>query len=338
MIQTEELIRTPLFNLNGSDLPEDQQLVNGNPTGISNLNVNKYKWTTPLYRTMLANHWIPEKVDMTGDKKTLAQCSEAEQNAIKDTLSFLIFLDSFQCLNLPNIAQYITAPNVSNLIAIQQAQEVLHTQSYQYILEALYPITERDAIYNRWRHNPELLQRIQYVSEIAEDFIAEPTLHNFKRVVNMNFILESIYFYQGFMFFDQLVSRGKMIGAGSSIDYIRRDEMTHIGIFANIIRDQYNEDDFILLETMIKDALEHEKQWAHYVYGDNILGISMKSSEQYLDYLGDDRLSRVGRKPIFGSEKFNPYAHLQQSSKSNFFETTVTDYSKADSIEGWDDF
>ncbi len=330
-----QLIKTPIFNQNGDDSPESQKIFNGNPTGISNLNENGFKWTTPLYRTMLSNHWIPEKVDMTDDKKSLLSLSTHEAMATKDTLSFLIFLDSFQCINLPNIAQYITAPNIANLISIQQFQEVIHSQSYQYVLEALYPLTERDEIYNRWRNNPALLERIEFVSNEANRFNETPTLENFKRIIVMNFILESIYFYQGFMFFDQLVSRGKLLGTGSIIDYIRRDEMTHIGIFANIMRDTFDEDDFIMAETMMLKAVNHEIKWSHNLYGNNILGISTQSSEDYMFNLGNDRLSRIGRNPIF-EEREDPYSHLNSASKPNFFETTVTDYSKADSIGGWD--
>lgn len=335
---TEQLKTVSLFNEHGDDNPELQSIINGNPTGISNLNENKYGWSNQLYRIMTGNFWVPEKVSMTQDKVTINELTHDEDEAVKDTLSFLIFLDSFQCLNLPNVHSYITAPNVANLIVIQQYQEVIHSQSYQYILDALYPLMTREQIYNRWRSSTNLLDRIKYVTKIAEDFKEDPSVENFKKVIVANLLLEAIYFYQGFMFFDQLASRNKLVQSSKVIDYIRNDEMTHIGIFVNIIREIFDEKDKQLIVEMFKDAVQHEIEWAHQVYGDRILGISAKSSEQYVKYLANDRIKRVGIEPIYPEVTVNPYAHLDQSKRENFFETTVTSYDRSESVKGWDDF
>ena len=325
----------PLFNGEGDDSPELQELINGNPTGISNLNENKFKWANKLYRTMTANFWIPEKVSLTDDATSIKELTESEDLCTKTTLSFLIFLDSYQCINLPNLKKYITAPNVANLIAIQEFQEVIHSQSYQYILDSLYPLMTRESIYNKWRDDPHLLQRIKYVTDIGNEFIQNPTINNFKKVIVMNLLLESVYFYQGFMYFDQLSSRNKLVQSSKIIDYIRRDEITHIGIFVNIIKEIFTEEDNDLIVNMFKIAARQEIEWAEYIFGDNILGISSKSSKDYIHYLVNDRLRMIGISPIF-SQSSNPYAHLEQKSKENFFETTVTSYDRSESINGWE--
>ena len=331
------MVKNKLFNKMGTDDPQYQTIVGGNPTGIANLNNNVFTWANSLYRVMTGNFWIPEKVPLTDDKLTISLLTEDEDSAVKDTLSFLIFLDSFQCLNLPNVAQYITAPAVANLIGIQLYEEIIHSQSYQYILESLYPAITRDEIYNRWRTEPVLLERIEQITRIGEEFLAEPYIDNYKKVLSANLILESIYFYQGFMFFDQLASRNKLIQTDKIIDYIRRNEITHIGIFIPIIQELFNEVDYFDLEVMIRDAVDNEIKWANHVYGDKILGISCKSSEQYVKFLANDRWQRLGRKqPLYPEVKKNPYAHLEQETKENFFESTTTSYDRSESIQGWD--
>lgn len=336
----DELKTVPLFNENGDDNPEKQELINGSPTGISNLNENRYKWTNHMYRVMTGNFWVPEKVSMAEDKITIKELTHDEDEATKDTLSYLIFLDSFQCLNLPNIHEYITAPNVANLLIIQQYQEVIHSQSYQYILDALYPYMTRQNIYNRWRDNPNLLKRIRYITGIANDFKAKPTLENFKKVIVANLVLEGVYFYNGFIYFDQLASRNKIIQTDKVIDYIRSDEMTHIKIFTNIIREIFTPEDEGLIVDMVGTAVEHEVEWAHNVYGNKILGISEKSSENYVKYLANTQvLSAVGISPLYPEVTVNPYAHLSDvRKKENFFESTVTSYDRSESVRGWDDF
>ena len=333
---TDELKQLSLFNEMGDDSPENQQLINGNSTGISNLNENKYKWSSNLYRIMTSNFWIPEKVSMADDKVSINELTEDEDEATKNTLSFLIFLDSFQCNNLSNIHQYITAPNVANLIIIQQYQEVIHSQSYQYMLDSLYPLMTRESIYNKWRDNPVLLERIKYVADIGQEFKNEPTLDKFKKIIVMNLLLESIYFYQGFMFFDQLASRNKLVQSSKIIDYIRTDEMTHIGIFVNIIKEIFTEDDHDMIRYMFDVAVQQEIKWAEHVYGDRILGISKKSSEQYVKFLANDRLSRIGLEPLYPEISDNPYKHLEQVKRENFFETTVTSYDRSESVDGWE--
>jgi len=240
---SEYLQTMPLFNENGDDTLEAQKIIGGTPTGISNMNENRFAWTNALYRRMVANHWIPEKVSLVDDKITIGNLTPDELDAVKDTLAFLIFLDSFQVLNLPNLSMYISVPAVRDLIVIQQFQEVIHSQSYQYILDSLFPMMTRDEIYNRWRTNPILLERIRFVTSVAEEFRREPTEANFKKVLAMNFILESIYFYQGFMFFDQLASREKLVQTDVMIDYIRTEEITHIGLFVHIMKELFNEAD-----------------------------------------------------------------------------------------------
>lgn len=325
-----------LFNEDGDDTPENQQLINGNPTGISNLNENKYTWTNNLYRIMTGNFWIPEKVPMTEDKITIQELTPEEDEAVKNTLSFLIFLDSFQCNNLPNLKNYITAPNVANLIIIQQFQEVIHSQSYQYMLDALYPLMTRESIYNKWRENPVLLNRIKFVADIGAEFANEPSMENFKKMVVVNLLLESIYFYQGFMFFDQLASRNKLVQSDKIIDYIRNDEMTHIVIFVNIIKELFDESDNDMIREMFDQAVRQEIDWANHVYGNSILGISEKSSEQYIKFLANDRLSRIGLEPLYPEMTKNPYAHLEGDKRESFFESTVTSYDRSESVEGWE--
>ena len=123
------------------------------------------------------------------------------------------------------------------------------------------------------------------------------------------------------------------------IDYIRRQEFVHRGFFVNIIKEIGVDEE--LVTDMMKDAVKNEIKWCHYVYGDKIMGINKKSSEQYVKYLANNLLQMLSIKPIY-DDVSNPYKHLEMSSKQggsreNFFETTVTSYDTAGSLSGWDE-
>jgi len=225
------------------------------------------------------------------------------------------------------------------LLAIQEFQEIIHQQSYQYILDGIYPLMTRESIYNKWRDSPMLKKRILTVVSIGEEFLADPSMVNFKRILVANYILESLYFYVGFLFFDQLASRNKLTQCSKIIDYIRVDELTHVVLFSQIINELFDmKEDGEWVNAMFAEAVVNETEWVEYVYGDKILGMSSASSVDYIKYLANRRLKMIKLDLMFPENLTNPYAHLDVENKSNFFESTVTDYSRASAVDGWDSF
>jgi ribonucleoside-diphosphate reductase beta chain len=330
-----------IFNELGDDSAQSRSMINGNATGIMNLNSVKYQWAPKLYKIMLNNFWIPEKISLVDDKVTIKELTKDELEAFKNTVSFLIALDSMQVNNLPNIADYITAPEVSGLFTLQAFQELIHSQSYQYLLLELFPSTERDDIYNYWRSNPMLLKRNQFIAGQYQKFIDEKTLENFKHALAANFALESIYFYNGFQFFYQLASRNKVANVAKMIKYIENDEVTHVSMFTNIIREVFDlndEADRAILLWNIMQASEQEIEWGKDIYGDRILGISVQSTEGYVKYLTNQRTKLLGLGVVYKGFTKNPYEYLNTEKRENFFETKVTEYSRSEAVDGWDDF
>lgn len=335
------LLKPKLFNEFGSDSFEDQTIINGNPTGVANLNSVRYGWSNSLYREMLGNTWFPEKVDMTNDRTTIKNLTVHENESNERTLGFLIYLDNYQTANLPNISSYITNPSVRNLLTIQAYQEVIHSSTYQYVLESLYPSMTRDKIYNMWRDDKVLLERNRSLADIGQEFIDRPDEENFLKICLANLCLEGIFFYQGFNFYDQLRHRNRLVQTAMEIDYIRKDEFTHLGIFINIIRELKFPNLIKTAHEIVEQAVQNEIKWCHHNYGNRILGITEKSSSDYIKWLGNDRLSRIGVPPLWEGVE-NPYAYIENSqmaggSRKNFFESAaVTEYDTAESVPGWD--
>lgn len=224
-----ELIKRKIFNPLGDDTMQARSLIGGNPTGIANFNSVKYKWASSLYTIMVNNFWIPEKVSLVDDRVTIKELTPDELNAFKNTLSFLIALDSMQTANLPKLADYITAPEVEAIFTVQTFQELIHSQSYQYMLQELFPTLEREVIYNYWRTNPLLLERNTFIADQYEKFNQEQTIENYKLALAADFALEGIYFYNGFNFFYQLAARNKCANISKIIKYIENDEQCLVG-------------------------------------------------------------------------------------------------------------
>lgn len=333
------LTPTPLFNHQGNDDAVNRAIIGGNSTGIANLNNVRYKWASSLFNTMLNNFWIPQKVDLTPDKQSLKTLTDDELSAFEHTMSFLIVLDSMQIAALPHLGSFITAPEVRNIFTIQEFQECIHSQAYQYGLQELFSFTDRERIYNLWRDNKTLLQRNQTIATLYQEFVDSPTQDSFKKAICADFALEGIYFYNGFRYFNGLAHQGKVVEWNKNITYIEKDENTHLAFMIHLIKDlNFTSSDMDMLVQVIKDATEQEITWSCEVYGDRILGRSEVQSEMYTKYLANQRAKAVGLPEIYGGYNTNPYAFLEAKKKENFFESTVTEYTQSTAVKGWDSF
>lgn len=341
--------RKLLFNIKGDDNIINRRMIRGNVTNLFNLNNVKYQWANKLYRLMMENFWIPEKVSLFDDKRAYNELTPDEQRAYDGILSFLVFLDSIQTNNLPNINEYITAPEVNLVLSIQTYQEAVHSQSYAYIIESIIPADKREDIYEKWRKDPVLLERNQYIAEIYQNFVENQTDKNFAKVLIANYLLEGVYFYNGFNFFYNLAARSLMIGTADEIKYINRDELTHCVLFANIIKEIAAEDDTFFNDEetyqMFEKAVEQEINWSNHIIGSNITGITPATIEQYTKFIANKRLKDIGLKPMYDGFNTNPYQQLENiadtngsgSVKGNFFEANVSSYNQSTAIEGWDE-
>lgn len=341
-----DLHKNKLFNPSGDDSIEHRTIIKGSTTGLFQLNATKYAWAKKLYPIMIGNFWIPEKVmglkeDAIAFHETL---SAQEQLAYKGILSFLIFLDSIQTVNLPRLSDFISAPEVNLLLAIQAYQEAIHSQAYATILESVVDSKERNEIYYFWKNDPILLERNKYIGQIYEDFSDDSSDHNFFRSVVANYLLESLYFYNGFAFFDTLVDQMKMLATGRMIAYIRRDELTHVVLFSQILKEIKKEFPAIFDEKMViemtKTAVEQEIAWTNHIIGEGIPGITSETTKEYTHWLANERMHRLGIDPIYeDAPEESPYKHLERlqdtdNDKSNFFETTVINYTQSTGLKG----
>lgn len=334
-----------IFNPKWDDDTSIRTIIKWDSTGLFQLNATKYNWAKSMYPVMIWNFWVPEKVKGLWEDATQFHelLSEDEKRAYKWILSFLIFLDSIQTMNLPNFNEFVTAPEVNLILSIQSYQEAIHSQSYATILETVVDSKERDEIYYFWRTDKHLLERNKFIGWIYQDFMDNPSDKNFFKGLVWNFLLESIYFYNGFAFFDTLADQWKMVATDRMINYIRRDELTHVTIFANILKEIKKEfpemyDEKVLLE-MMDIAVKQEIKWSKHILWEKIIGMGNENVENYTKWLANERLAMLGIKPLYNNVVSNPYKHLERMQdnnmeKWNFFESTVTNYAQSSAMKG----
>ena len=263
-----ELKKKPLFNPEGDIDVRLRRMIGGNTTNLNDFNNMKYPWVSDWYRQAMNNFWIPEEINLSQDVKDYPRLLPAERMAYDKILSFLVFLDSIQTANLPNIGAYVTANEVNLCLSIQAFQECVHSQSYSYMLDTICSPVERNDILYQWKTDEHLLRRNTFIGNCYNEFQEQRTPPTLLRVMMANFILEGIYFYSGFMFFYNLSRNGKMPGSAQEIRYINRDENTHLWLFRNIILELQKEQPELFtaenvqrLREMMLEGVEQEIAW-----------------------------------------------------------------------------
>lgn len=342
----ETLTKKPLFNEHGDIEIEKRRMINGNTTNLNDFNNMKYTWVSEWYRQAMNNFWIPEEINMNQDIKEYRLLSNEERLAYNKILSFLIFLDSIQTANLPNVGEYITANEINLCLTIQAFQEAVHSQSYGYMLDTICSPEERMDILYQWRDDEKLLSRNKFIGDLYNDFQLHKDSKHLMKVLIANYILEGIYFYSGFMFFYNLARNEKMSGSVQEIRYINRDENTHLWLFRSIILELkkeeptlFNEESIEEYRQMLKTGVEEEIAWGAYVIGNTIDGLTSSMVEEYIKYLGNLRSENLGFGILYPGYEQEPKSMQWVSTyananliKTDFFEAKSTAYAKSTAL------
>ncbi len=343
----KELTKRPLFNENGDIELTKRFMIGGNTTNLNDFNNMKYSWVSDWYRQAMNNFWLPEEINMSTDILDYRKLLPAEKEAYDKILSFLIFLDSIQTANLPNVGQYITANEVNLCLSIQTYQEAIHSQSYSYMLDTICSPDERTAILYQWKDDEYLLRRNKFIGDLYNDLLIKKDEKTFVKVLIANYILEGVYFYSGFMFFYNLGRNGKMPGSVQEIRYINRDENTHLWLFRNIINeltkerpDLFTDEEKDIYREMIKEGVRQEIAWGKYIIGNKIPGLNEKMVEDYIKYLGNLRAKGINLGVLYEGYEDEPesMSWISQYSNANtiktdFFEARSVAYAKVGAIE-----
>ncbi|MEM1062805.1 MAG: ribonucleotide-diphosphate reductase subunit beta, partial [Planctomycetota bacterium] len=148
----------------------------------------------------------------------------------------------------------------------------------------------------------------------------------------------------GFVMMLSFHRRNLMTGIGEQFQYILRDETTHLNFGLDLINgikaenpEVWTEEFQDLIIGRIKEAVELEVAYAKDCLPSGVLGLNADLFREYVGHIADRRLERLGLPTQFGTS--NPFPWMSEtidlSKEKNFFETRVTEYQSAGSLN-WD--
>ncbi len=339
------------FDLGREINVKDKRLINCKQVDVNQLMPLKYDWAWEHYLNGCNNNWLPSEVPMQRDIELWKSnaLTEDERTVIKRNLGFFSTGESLVGNNIVlAIFKHVTNPEARQYLLRQAFEEAVHTHTFHYICESLN--LDAREIFNMYHEVDSIQGKDQFVMQLtsdvmADDFTTDTTegVQKFlKNLVGFYVIMEGIFFYSGFVMILSLHRQNKMTGIGEQFQYIMRDETIHLNFGIDLINgikeenpDAWTPELKEEIYTMLREAVEYEIAYATDCLPRGILGLNSNLFREYAQYICDRRAERIGLEKMYGSK--NPFPWMSETidlqKEKNFFETRVTEYKTAASLE-----
>ncbi len=328
-----------------------KRLINCNTVDVNQLMPLKYKWAWEHYLNGCANNWMPNEVSMAKDIELWksSKLTADERLLIMRNLGFFSTAESLVGNNIIlAILKHVTNPECRQYLLRQAFEEAVHTHTFHYIVESL--ALDQGEVFNMYNevntiHNKDQFE-MQLTEEVCRDGFTTSTEEGAQKfledLIGFYVIMEGIFFYSGFVMILSLHRQNKMTGIGEQFQYILRDETNHLNFGIDLINGIKEENPALWspefqarMIDKIRQAVELEYLYAADCLPRGVLGLSAPMFRDYVQYIADRRLERIGLKPQYGSK--NPFPWMSETidlgKEKNFFETRVTEYQTAASLQ-----
>ena len=280
-----------------------------------------------FYKKHEAAFWTAEEIDLHADLVDWNdKLNDEERYFIKHVLAFFAASDGIVNENLAeNFLHEVQYPEARFFYGFQIAMENIHSETYSLLIDTLIkdPL-EKD----RLLHAIDTVPCVQKKAEWALRWISKGSFA--ERLIAFAAV-EGIFFSGSFCSIFWLKKRGLMPGLSFSNELISRDEGLHCD-FACLLYTKHllNKLPKKTVETIIKDAVEIEKEFVTDALPVNLIGMNAKLMQQYIEFVADRLLVELGNEKVYNAT--NPFDFMEMISlqgKTNFFEKRVGEYQKA---------
>lgn len=328
----------------------EKRLINCHAVDVNQLMPLKYKWAWEHYLNGCANNWMPTEVSMSKDIELWKsdKLMDDERRVIMRNLGFFATAESLVGNNIVlAIFRHVTNPEARQYLLRQAFEEAIHTHTFLYIVESL--TLDQGEVFNMYNEVNSIRQKDQFEMTLTEDILkpgfnteTDEGIQKFlENLIGYYIIMEGLFFYSGFAMILSFMRQNKMIGIGEQFQYILRDETIHLNFGIDLINGIKAENPQVWTENFqkailekIRQAVELEINYAEDCLPRGILGLTAPMFRDYVQYIADRRLERIGLKVQYRSK--NPFPWMSETidlgKEKNFFETRVTEYQSSSNL------
>ncbi len=287
-----------------------------------------------FYKNAEASFWTPEEIDLQSDLHDWNfNLNDDERHFIKHVLAFFAASDGIVNENLAeNMVRLVQYTEAKFFYGFQIMMENIHSETYSLLIDTyIKDPEEKNFLFNA-------IDNLDCVRRKAEWALRWISNGSFTEQLIAFAAVEGIFFSGSFCSIFWLKKRGLMPGLSFSNELISRDEGLHCD-FACMLYSKHivNKLPKSTVETIIKDAVEIEKQFVTDAIPVALIGMNADLMCQYIEFVADRLLVALGNSKVYGSSNPFPFMDLiSVQGKTNFFEKRVGEYQKAGVTSGHD--
>ena len=331
----------------------EKRLINCAAVDVNQLMPLKYEWAWEHYLNGCANHWMPTEVPMGADIALWkgAGLTADERLVIMRNLGFFATAESLVANNVTlAIFRHVTNAECRQYLLRQAFEEAIHTHTFHYVVESLG--LDEHEVFGMYHAIPAIAAKdaleLRLTEEMVDPSFSTATTAGAQRflanLIGYYVVMEGIFFYAGFAMILSFHRQNRMKGIGEQFQYILRDETVHLNFGIDLINGIKAENPELwtaafrdeVVET-IRHAVELEVAYARDCLPNGVLGLTADLFEEYVRYVADRRLERIGLPRQYRAR--NPFPWMSETidlgKEKNFFESRVTDYRRGSALS-WD--
>ncbi len=281
-----------------------------------------------MYKKQVECFWRPEEIDLSHDMADWSSLAEEEKHFVTMILAFFAASDGIVLENLA--ARFMGEVQLAEARAFygfQIAMENIHSETYSLLIDSyVKDENEKTRLFQAIENFPCIQKKadwaIRWINDKTSDFAT--------RLVAFACV-EGIFFSGAFCSIFWLKKRGLMPGLTFSNEFISRDEALHTE-FAVLLYSKLNAPlNQSRIHKIVGEAVEIETEFICDALPCRLIGMNAEMMRKYIQFVADRLCVQLGCEKIYGTK--NPFEFMEMislESKTNFFESRVSDYALAE--------
>ena len=281
-----------------------------------------------MYKKQVECFWRPEEIDLSHAMADWSNLAEEEKHFITMILAFFAASDGIVLENLAGrFMGEVQMAEARAFYGFQIAMENIHSETYSLLIDSYVKSdSEKTRLFKAIENFPCIEKKadwaIRWINDKTSDFAT--------RLVAFACV-EGIFFSGAFCSIFWLKKRGLMPGLTFSNEFISRDEALHTE-FAVLLYSKLNAPlKQSRIHKIVGEAVDIETEFICDALPCRLIGMNAEMMRKYIQFVADRLCVQLGCEKIYGTK--NPFEFMEMislESKTNFFESRVSDYALAE--------
>lgn len=291
-----------------------------------------------------SNNWSVQEISFSTDLVDLREnLTPSERHIVSRLVAFFATGDTIVGNNAAlTLYKHVNSPEARLYYSRQIFEEALHVQFYLTLLDNYVPDHgERAAMFDAINNVPSIKAKadwaFKWMDQMNNIDILETDEQRKTFLTNLIAFavgVEGLFFFAAFAYVYYLRDRGLLHGLASGTNWVFRDESWHMRFAFSVIdaiRQEYphlwDADIEERVYEMVEEAINCEMAFGDDVLSMGVIGLSRTDMLEYLRYVADGHLKRLGMEPRYNAKcPFDFMLKQDVQALTSFFERTVAEY------------